>query len=190
MQRSRNMRLIVSNMQSFAETVQSFAAVEKDSENSCIQNRIGQRTAPPMHVLITSDTLNGNWIYTRELVSGLITRGMRVTLVSVGEIPLAEQTAWMERLHGLVYHPTAFRLDWMQEGQQDFDDASAYLCSLVKETRPDVFHSNHLCYGALPVAIPRGVVAHGDRVTWGKAVHRPEPHTVPGLRSHNVTITP
>jgi len=85
-----------------------------------------------MHVLITSDTLNGNWIYTRELVSGLITRGLRVTLVSFGEIPLPEQTAWMERLHGLVYHPTAFRLDWMQEGQQDFDDASAYLCSLVK----------------------------------------------------------
>ncbi len=110
-----------------------------------------------MHVLITSDTLNGNWTYTRELVSGLITRGLRVTLVSFGEIPLPDQTAWMERLHGLAYHPTAFRLDWMQEGQQNFDDASAYLCSLVKETRPDVFHSNHLCYGALPVAIPRVV---------------------------------
>ena len=33
-----------------------------------------------MHVLITSDTLNGNWTYTRELVSGLITRGLRITL--------------------------------------------------------------------------------------------------------------
>ena len=142
-----------------------------------------------MHVLITSDTLNGNWTYTRELVSGLITRGLRVTLVSFGEIPLPEQTAWMERLHGLSYHPTAFRLDWMQEGQRDFDDASAYLCSLVKEIRPDVFHSNHLCYGALPVAIPRIVVAHGDLITWWKAVHGREPKDSAWLRWYRQTMS-
>lgn len=141
-----------------------------------------------MHVLITSDTLNGNWTYTRELVSGLIGRGLRVTLVSFGEIPLPENTAWMERLHGLTYHPTAFRLDWMQEGQQHFDDSSDYLCALVKETRPDVFHSNHLCYGALPVAIPRVVVAHGDLVTWWKSVHGREPKDSAWLRWYRQTI--
>ena len=107
-----------------------------------------------MHLLITSDTLNGNWTYTRELVSGLITRGFRVTLVSFGEIPLPQQTVWMDRLYGLTYHPTAFRLDWMEEGQQDFEDVSAYLSALAKEIKPDVFHSNHLCYGAIPIAIP------------------------------------
>ncbi len=141
-----------------------------------------------MHVLITSDTLNGNWTYTRELVSGLTARGLRVTLVSLGEIPLPEHTAWMDRLPGLAYHPTAFRLDWMQEGQQHFDDSSAYLCSLVKEARPDVFHSNHLCYGALPVAIPRVVVAHGDLVTWWKAVHGREPKDSAWLRWYRQTI--
>jgi glycogen(starch) synthase len=141
-----------------------------------------------MHVLITSDTLNGNWTYTRELASGLIARGLRVTLVSFGEIPLPENTAWMDRLQGLAYHPTAFRLDWMQEGQQHFDDASAYLCSLIKETRPDVFHSNHLCYGALPVTIPRVVVAHGDLVTWWKAVHGREPKDSAWLRWYKQII--
>jgi glycogen(starch) synthase len=141
-----------------------------------------------MHVLITSDTLNGNWTYTRELASGLIARGLRVTLVSFGEIPLPENTAWMDSLQGLAYHPTAFRLDWMQEGQQHFDDASAYLCSLIKETRPDVFHSNHLCYGALPVAIPRVVVAHGDLVTWWKAVHGREPKDSAWLRWYKQII--
>jgi glycogen(starch) synthase len=141
-----------------------------------------------MHVLITSDTLNGTWTYTRELASGLIARGLRVTLVSFGEIPLPENTAWMDRLQGLAYHPTAFRLDWMQEGQQHFDDASAYLCSLIKETRPDVFHSNHLCYGALPVAIPRVVVAHGDLVTWWKAVHGREPKDSAWLRWYKQII--
>jgi len=142
-----------------------------------------------MHVLITSDTLNGNWTYTRELVSGLITRGLRVTLVSFGEIPLPEQTAWMERLHGLTYHPTAFRLDWMEEGREDFADASDYLCSLVRDTRPDVFHSNHLCYGALPADIPRVVVAHGDLITWWKAAHGREPKNSVWLRWYRQTIS-
>jgi glycogen(starch) synthase len=141
-----------------------------------------------MHVLITSDTLNGNWTYTRELVSGLITRGFRVTLVSFGEIPLPEQTAWMDRLYGLTYHPTAFRLDWMEEGQHDFYDASAYLCSLVKDAKPDVFHSNHLGHGALPVKIPRIVVAHGDMVTWWKAVHGREPKDSAWLRWYRQTM--
>jgi glycogen synthase len=132
-----------------------------------------------VHVLVTSDTLNGNWTFARELVSGLITRGIRVTLVSFGEIPLPEQTAWMDHLYGLSYHPTAFRLEWMEEGRQDFQDASRYLCSLVKESKPDLFHSNHLCYGALPVLIPRIVVAHGDLLTWWKSVHGREPQATP-----------
>ena len=60
-----------------------------------------------MHVLVTTDTLSGVWTYTRELVTGLVSRGMRVTLVSFGEIPLPDQTLWMDHLHGLQYHPTA-----------------------------------------------------------------------------------
>lgn len=141
-----------------------------------------------MHVLITTDTLNGNWVYTRELVSGLISRGFRVTLVSFGEIPMPDQTAWMDRLYGLTYHPSAFRLDWMQDGQHDFEDASAYLCSLVMDLKVDLFHSNHLCYGALPVRIPRVVVAHGDLVTWWKAVHGREPKDSAWLRWYKRTI--
>jgi glycosyltransferase involved in cell wall biosynthesis len=123
------------------------------------------------------------------LVSGLITRGLRVTLVSFGEIPLPEQTAWMEKLYGLAYHPTAFRLDWMEEGQHDFADACDYLCSLIGDTKPDLFHSNHLCYGALDTEIPRVVVAHGDLITWWKAVHGREPKESPWLRWYRQTVS-
>ena len=132
--------------------------------------------------------MNANWTYTRELVSGLITRGLRVTMVSFGQIPLPEQTAWMDHLYGLTYHPTAFRLEWMEDGQNDIEDASAYLCSLVKDVKPDLFHANHLCYGALPVAIPRIVVAHGDLITWWKAVHGQEPQNTPWLRWYRQAI--
>ena len=64
-----------------------------------------------LHVLVTADTISGSWTYARELVTGLVTRGVRVTLVTFGEIPLPDQTSWMDRLHGLEYRPTAFRLD-------------------------------------------------------------------------------
>ena len=100
-----------------------------------------------MHVLVTTDTLSGVWTYTQELVTGLVSRGVRVTLVSLGDIPLPQQTAWMDDLQGLEYRPTAFRLDWMQEGEQDFGDASSYLAALVREVRPDVLHANHLWFG-------------------------------------------
>ncbi len=142
-----------------------------------------------MHVLVTADTLTGVWTYTRELVTGLVCGGARVTLVSFGEIPLPEQTAWMDNLHGLEYRPTAFRLDWMQEGEQDLGDSLAYLTALVREVKPDLLHLNHLCYGSLPVETPRVVVAHGDLISWWEAVHGREPRASRWLRWYREVLT-
>lgn len=142
-----------------------------------------------MHVLVTADTLSGVWTYTRELVTGLVSRGARVTLVSLGEIPLPQQTSWMDNLHGLDYRPTAFRLDWMQEGELDVEDSSAYLTEVVKETKPDLLHLNQMCYGSLPVAAPRVVVAHGDLITWWKAVHGHGPKESRWLRWYREVIS-
>jgi glycogen synthase len=126
-----------------------------------------------VHVLVAADTLSGSWTYTRELVTGLVTRGVQVTLVSLGEIPLPDQTAWMDHLHGLDYRPTAFRLEWMQEAEEDLPESSAFLAALVRELQPDVLHFNQFCYGDLPVDVPRVVMAHGDLMTWREAVpHR------------------
>ncbi|MGA8764619.1 MAG: glycosyltransferase family 4 protein [Candidatus Sulfotelmatobacter sp.] len=114
--------------------------------------------------------MSGSWTYTRELVTGLVARGVRVTLVSFGEIPLPEQTAWMDLLHGLDYHPTAFRLEWMQEAEYDLAESSRFLAALVREVQPDVLHLNQFCYGDLPVDVPRIVMAHGDLISWTLAV--------------------
>lgn len=142
-----------------------------------------------MHVLVTADTLSSVWTYTRELVTGLVSRGVRVTLVSLGDVPLPEQTSWMDNLHGLEYRPTAFRMDWMQEGEQDFEDSSAYLQSLVEELKPDLLHLNQLCYGSLPVDVPRVVVAHGDLISWWKAVHGHEPKESRWLRWYRDVVS-
>jgi glycogen(starch) synthase len=141
-----------------------------------------------VHVLVTADTLSGAWIYTRELVTGLVTSGMRVTLVSFGEIPLPEQTAWMDGLHGLDYHPTAFRLEWMQEAENDLPDSSNFLAALVRELRPDVLHLNQFCYGNLPVDLPRVVMAHGDLITWTQAVQGHSPRPTRWLKWYRDTV--
>ena len=145
----------------------------------------GFRAGGSVHVLVTADSLSGSWTFARELVTGLVTRGIRVTLVSFGEIPLPDQTSWMDHLHGLDYRPTAFRLEWMQEAEQDLPESSDFLLSLVHELRPDVLHLNHFCYGNLPVDVPKVVMAHGDLVTWAHAVHERPPR---GLNWYRRTV--
>jgi glycosyltransferase involved in cell wall biosynthesis len=128
-----------------------------------------------VRVLVTADTITGTWAYARELVTGLVSRGVHVTLVSFGDVPLPEQTGWIDGLHGLDYRPTAFRLEWMQEGEQDLEESSTYLRALVSEIAPDLLLLTQYCYGNLDVPVPRVVVAHGDLVSWWVAVHGHEP---------------
>jgi glycosyltransferase involved in cell wall biosynthesis len=141
-----------------------------------------------VHVLVTADSLSGSWTYTRELVTGLVTRGVRVTLVSFGEIPLPEQSTWMDHLHGLDYRPTAFHLEWMQDAEEDLPESSAFLMALVRELRPDVLHLNQFCYGNLPVDVPRVVMAHGDLFTWNHAVHNHAPRVERSLAWYRNTV--
>ena len=154
-----------------------------------------------LHVLVTADTISGVWAYTRELVTGLVSSGATVTLVSFGEIPLPQQTSWMENLHGLDYRPTAFRLEWMQEGQADLDDCHRYLEAVIGEVMPDVVHANHFSVGSIRSAVPRVLVAHTDLISWWVAVHGQEPRdtrwlrwyrdiVVKGLSDASAVITP
>jgi glycosyltransferase involved in cell wall biosynthesis len=121
-------------------------------------------------------------------VAGLIRRGLRVTLVSFGEIPSPTQTGWMDGLQGLDFRPTAFRLEWMQEAPEDTQASSDYLKAVVDEVKPDLLHLNQFCYGALPVDIPKVVVAHSDVVSWWAAVHRDEPPDSPWMRWYHTTV--
>jgi len=154
-----------------------------------------------MHVLMTTDTVGGVWTYTQELVSGLVRQGTRVTLVSMGVLPTAEQTAWMEGLWSLNYLPTSFRLEWMQNSEQDVEESRKYLGELIREVRPNLLHFNQYCYGTLSPGLPRIVVAHSDLVSWWVAVHGEEPSdshwmrwyrniVTSGLSSGDVVVTP
>lgn len=135
-----------------------------------------------MHILVTADTVGGVWTYARELVTGLVGRGIKVTLVSFGDVPVPQQTQWMQGLHGLDYRPTAFRLEWMQDSEADLEASAAYLEEVVRETGPDLLHLNQFYYGALRCDVPRIVVAHSDVVSWWVAVRGQEPPDSPWIR--------
>jgi glycogen synthase len=142
-----------------------------------------------MHVLVTADTVGGVWTYTRELVTGLTQRGIRVTLVSFGEIPGASQTEWLTALGPVDFYPTAFRLEWMQEAQEDLDASCDYLLRIINEQKPDLMHLSQYAYGALPVEVPKIVVAHSDVVSWCSAVHGPEAEQNEWIDSYRRVVT-
>jgi glycosyltransferase involved in cell wall biosynthesis len=140
-----------------------------------------------MHILVTSDTVGGVWTYTRELVSGLAKRGIRVTLVSFGGIPSPAQTAWMETLPEVTYFPTGFRLEWMQDAECDISDSADYLRSIIRERDPDLLHLSQYCYGSLDVARPKIIVAHSDVMSWSLAVRGVQPDD-PWARWYRKTV--
>jgi glycosyltransferase involved in cell wall biosynthesis len=128
-----------------------------------------------MHILMTADTVGGVWTYTRELVSGLLRRAHRVTLVSLGKLPCRSQISWMDGLPNLDYRPTPFALEWMQDSEDDIKMSLKYLENLVDEVKPDLLHLNQYAYGTLNVPVAKIVVAHSEVVSWWIAVHGQEP---------------
>jgi glycosyltransferase involved in cell wall biosynthesis len=142
-----------------------------------------------MHILVTADTLGGVWTYTRELVTGLVRRGDRVTLVSFGDIPTAAQTSWMDGLANLDYRPTAFKLEWMLDSEADMEASSQYLEGLIGEGRPDLLHFSQFYYGAINCDVPRIVVAHSDVLSWWMSVHRQAPLETEWLHWYRQIVT-
>lgn len=142
-----------------------------------------------MHILVTADTIGGVWTYARELVTGLARRGVRITLVSFGEIPNQEQTEWMEGLRNFDFHPTAFPLEWMHNVESDLQASQEFLQSLIYEVKPDLLHLNQFYYGAIAADVPRLVVAHSDVISWWIAVHGHEPPPTKWLDWYRDVIT-
>lgn len=142
-----------------------------------------------MRALVTADTVGGVWTYTRELVSGLSRRGVDVTLVSFGNIPDASQREWIDALSNVDYRATAFKLEWMQEAEDDLEMSSEFLLDVIAETRPDVLHFSQYCYGALKTDVPKVVVAHSDVCSWWAGVHGKQPDGSSWIQSYRRSVS-
>lgn len=142
-----------------------------------------------MHVLVTTDAVGGVWTYTRELVTGLASRGVQITLVSFGSIPAPAQTTWLEGLPGVDFRPTGFNLEWMQDAEDDIRTSTEFLQSVVEDVKPELLHLNQYCYGAVAAGLPRIVVAHSDVVSWWVAVHGSEPDDSAWMRWYRRVVS-
>jgi glycosyltransferase involved in cell wall biosynthesis len=138
---------------------------------------------------MTADTVGGVWTYTRELASGLLKRGHRVTLVSFGKWPTPAQTSWIPEHERLTYHPTSFPLEWTQGAKQGIAESEKYLQQVIRDTRPDVLHFSQFCYGALEYGLPKVVVAHSDVISWWNAVHETAPPPSPWITWYQTTVS-
>jgi glycosyltransferase involved in cell wall biosynthesis len=142
-----------------------------------------------MRVLMTTDTVGGVWTYTRELVQGLLQAGCDVTLISMGRKPSCEQQTWAGRTLAqspkkFRYIPTEFALEWMQDGAQCYSESCEFMLSCIAAYSPDILHCNQFCYGALPVAIPKLIVAHSDVLSWWRACRGTEAHASSWLKEY------
>lgn len=141
-----------------------------------------------MRALVTADTVGGVWTYTRELVTGLLRRGIEVTLVSFGNIPDPAQRAWIDALGHLDYRATAFKLEWMQDAEDDLKMSGEFLLDVIAETQPDLLHFSQYYYGALKTDRPKVVVAHSDVCSWWVGVHGQQPDENSWIHSYRRTV--
>ncbi|MBT2322339.1 glycosyltransferase family 4 protein [Variovorax paradoxus] len=123
-----------------------------------------------LHVLMTADCVGGVWTHALELAAALGTRGVRVTLASMGA-PLAPlQRAQAASVAGLALRESSFRLEWMDDPWNGVRAAGAWLQELDDSLRPDVLHLNQFAFGALDFHAPKLVVAHSCVLSWWRAV--------------------
>jgi glycogen(starch) synthase len=123
------------------------------------------------HVLMTIDTVGGVWHQGLQLAAGLVQRGMRVSLATMGALLSPAQRAQAARVRGVQIHESRWRLEWMDDARDDVSRAGDWLLGLEARLRPDVVHLNQFAFGACPFVAPKLVVAHSCVLSWWRAVH-------------------
>lgn len=127
-----------------------------------------------MRILMTTDTVGGVWTFTQQLTQELLRVGHSVALVSVGRLPSPAQLGWCRSLRSLYKREFRFMtssapLEWMPQNDAAYSSAAPLLISLAAKFSPDILLTSQFCYGALPLDIPKVVVAHSDVLSWGQA---------------------
>jgi glycosyltransferase involved in cell wall biosynthesis len=146
-----------------------------------------------MRILMTTDTVGGVWTFTQELAEGLLLRGCAVCLVSFGKAPSDAQRSWADEMRDrwgehFQYHSSDIPLEWMDDNARAYSAAEPLLLRFAAEFVPDLVQSNQFCFGALPLAVPRIVVAHSDVLSWADACRGGRLEDSPWLRQYRSLV--
>lgn len=126
-----------------------------------------------MRILMTADVVGGVWTFAQELAAGLLERDCDVCLVSFGGCPSfaqQEQCNVMERVWGdrFRYYESEAPLEWMDSNDRTYPEGAPLLLRVANEFLPNAMVSSQFCFGALPIAIPKIIVAHSDVMSWAE----------------------
>jgi glycosyltransferase involved in cell wall biosynthesis len=119
---------------------------------------------------MTTDTVGGVWTYALELSRALATRGVSVTLATMGTPLTKAQWAEARVVPGLSVEQSTWRLEWMDDAWEDVKAAGDWLLELESRVQPDVVHLNGYCHGALPWKRKPLMVGHACVLSWWEAV--------------------
>lgn len=123
----------------------------------------------PRHVLMTADTIGGVWTFALELCTHICAHGTRVTLVTFGRLPDAQQRANAAAIQNLSLIPTTYRLEWMEDCGGDVAKSGAFLLEVARSTGADLVHANTYYHATLPFAVPVLLTAHSCVSGWWRA---------------------
>jgi glycogen synthase len=149
-----------------------------------------------MKILLTTDTVGGVWDHTVTLARQLDAMGCEVLVAAIGEprderlarIPAGVQVTWR-----------SYRLEWMQDAEEDVRAAARWLRELAQLWAADVAHLNPLAYAAFGFPCPVVTAVHSDVLSWWAHVHRREAPpgwaayarmVSDGIRASDAVVTP
>ncbi len=151
----------------------------------------------PSRVLMTADAVTGVWHYALELARALRPRGIEVGLACLGPSPTPRQRTEAAAVGNVELHEHPFALEWMPEPWADVARAGEWLLEIEEAFEPNVIHLNHYCHASLPWNAPVLLAAHGDRLSWWRAVRcgdapaqwdRYRTEVAAGLRSADLVV--
>jgi len=129
----------------------------------------------PRHILMTADTAGGVWTYAMELCRMLSRWKIHVSLVTMGPRPEERHRCEVGKLRNVELFESEYRLEWMDDAEQDLERSAEWLMMLRDRVRPDLVHLNGYSYGALDWDTPVVVVAHSCVLSWQAAVKGSRP---------------
>ncbi|MDB5652062.1 MAG: glycosyl transferase family 1 [Hyphomicrobiales bacterium] len=126
---------------------------------------------PPLHLLMTTDTIGGVWTYSLDLAEALQAIGLRVTLAVIGPGPGTTQIDEATTV-GIDLLQTGAALDWLASGKNEVATTAEILGTLLIETQADILQVHSPAYLAFQAYhAPSVAIMHSCTATWWEAVH-------------------
>lgn len=142
-----------------------------------------------MRILMTADTVGGVWTFAQELAVGLLERHCDVYLVSFGQCASAAQRNQCDTLHRkwgerFQFWDSDIPLEWMDANDRAYTEGAALLMRIADAFGPDALLSSQYCFGALPLKMPKLIVAHSDVLSWADSCRGGSLHDSAWLREY------